>query len=72
MIIPHLQYAVKVWNPRLIGDIKRLEKVHRRATKTPTKLSKMSHDQRKAIPDLTNLKDRKVREDLIQTFKIMK
>ena len=27
MIRPHLEYAVQVWNPILIGDIERLEKV---------------------------------------------
>ena len=27
MIRPHLEYTVQIWNPRLIGDIERLEKV---------------------------------------------
>ena len=48
MIRPHLEYAVQVWNQRLIGDKERLEKVQRRATKTSTKLSKLSYDQRLA------------------------
>ena len=39
MIRPHPEYAVRVWNPRLIGDIERLEKVQRRAIKKPTELS---------------------------------
>ena len=72
MIRPHLEYAVQVWNPRLIGDIERLEKVQRRATKIPTKLSKMSYDHRLGQLGLTSLKDRRVRGDLIQMFKIMK
>ena len=72
MIRPHLEYAVQAWNPRLIGDIEILEKVQRRATKTPSKLSKLSYDQRLAKLGLISLKDRRVRGGLIQMFKIMK
>ena len=72
MIRPHLEYAVQVWNSRLIGDLKRLEKVQRRATKTPTELSKLSYDQRLAVLSVTSLKDRRVRGYLIQMFKFMK
>ena len=59
MIRPHVEYAVQVRNPILIGDIERLEKVQRRATKIPSKLSKLSNDQRLAELDLTSLKDRR-------------
>ena len=34
-----------VWNPRLIGDIDRLEKVQQMATKILPKLSKLNYDQ---------------------------
>ena len=53
MIRPHLEYPVQVWNPRLIFDMERLEKVQRRATKTP---SKLSYDHRLAELGLTVLK----------------
>ena len=72
MILPHLQYAVQVWNPRCIGDIERLEKVQRRATKIPSKLSKLSYNQRLAEHRQTSLTDGRVRGDLTQMFKIMK
>ena len=26
MIRPHLEYAAQVWNPRLLGDIERLDR----------------------------------------------
>ena len=42
------------------------------ATKISRKLSKLSYDQRLAELSLTRLKDRRVRGDLIQMFKIMK
>ena len=71
MIRPHLEYAEQVLNPRWIDDIERLEKVQRRATKTPIELRKLSYDQRLAILGLTS-QDRRVREDLIQMFKFIK
>ena len=36
MVRAQLENAVQVWNPTLIGDIERLEKVQRSATKRPT------------------------------------
>ena len=72
MIRPHLEYAVQVRNLRLIGDIEKIEKVQRKATKTLKKLSKLIHDQRLAELGLTSLKDKRMRGDLIQMFKIMK
>ena len=54
---PHLKYAVQIWNPRLLGDTEGLEKVQRRSTKIPTKLSRLSYNQRLAELGLTSLKD---------------
>ena len=56
MIRFHPENTVQLLNSRLIGEIERLEKVHRMATKTPTKLSKLSYDQKQAELDLTSLK----------------
>ena len=63
---------MQVWHPIILCDIERLEKVQQRATKIPTKLSKISNDQRLAQLGKTSIKDRRVRGDLIQMFKIMK
>ena len=63
MIRPHLEYAVQVWNPRLLGDIESFEKVQRRATKIPKKLTKLSYDQRLVELGLTSLKNRREREE---------
>ena len=41
MVRPHLEYAFQVWSPFREGEIKRLEKVQRRATKIPNALKNM-------------------------------
>ena len=71
MIRPYLEYAVQVWNPSLLGYKESFKKLQRRATKTPAKLSKLSNDQILAKLGLKSLKERRVRRDLIQMFKIM-
>ena len=58
MIRHFLEYAVQIWNPILIGDVERIEMIQRRATKIPTKLSKLSYDQRLTVLGLTSLKDK--------------
>ena len=68
MIKPHLEYAVQVgtqdYQIHDIDYIKGLEKLQRMASKIPTKLSKLSHDQRLAEIGLAILKDRRVRGEL--------
>ena len=63
MIRPNLDKAVQVWNPRLIDNIERIEKVQRIATKTPTELSELNYYQRLAVLGQTSFKDRRVRGD---------
>ena len=67
---PHLEFAVPVWNPYTEEDINTLEKIQRRATKISHNLKKFKYDQRCDILELTSLKERRVRGDLIQKFKI--
>ena len=61
--------------PNITRDIESLEKVQRRTkiknTKLTTQLSNLSYGQRLAELGLTSLKDRRVRGNLIQMFKIM-
>ena len=33
MIRPHQEYALHVWNPRLIGDLEKIEKVQQSTNK---------------------------------------
>lgn len=70
-IRPLLEYAVQVWNPYLAKDIDLLESVQRRATKIPYKLRKKSYGKRLEILHLTTLSERRLRGDLIETYKIL-
>jgi hypothetical protein len=68
---PHLEFAVQAWAPHLQKDIRCLEKVQRRATKMVTGLRNKSYEQRLQKLRLTTLQQRRLRGDLIETYKIM-
>jgi hypothetical protein len=68
---PHLEYCVQSWSPYLQKDIECLEKVQRRATKLVASLSKNPYKDRLVALNLTTLKQRRIRGDLIETYKIL-
>ena len=68
---PKLEYTYTVWNPYYIKDIEILKKIQRRVIKIPTvQLQNMSYTERLAKFQLKTLRERRHREDLIETFKI--
>nr|XP_053632169.1 uncharacterized protein LOC128688366 [Cherax quadricarinatus] len=71
-IRPILEYAVPVWNPHLAKHIRKLEKVQRFATRLVPELRGMSYEERLREIDLTTLEDRRVRGDMITTYKILR
>ena len=76
LIRPHLEYAVQVWNP-VAGHgswskILELEGVQRRFTRLIDDIGTDSYSQRLNILNLTTLAERRMRGDLIETFKIVK
>ncbi|KAK3850893.1 hypothetical protein Pcinc_042426 [Petrolisthes cinctipes] len=72
LIRPHLEYASVIWNPALKRDKDTLEQVQRRATRLVQGLSHLSYSGRLASLQLPTLQFRRLRADVIQTFKILK
>ena len=69
---PHLEYSIQAWCPYLRKDINALEKIQRRATKMVPKLRHLSYEDRMKNLGIISLETRRVRGDLIETFKILK
>ena len=66
----HLDYAVSTWSPWLQQDINVLEDIQRRAIRQVRGLTG-SYEEKLEQVGLTTLFDRRVRGDMIQTFKIV-
>lgn len=71
LVRPHLEYCVQAWSPYLRQDIDKLEKVQRRATKMIKGFSKFTYDERLKKCELTTMERRRIRGDLIETYKIV-
>jgi transposase-like protein len=70
LVRPNLEYAAAVWSPYTKNDIESIENVPRRATKQVPSLKQLSYRLRKL--KMPTLKYRRLRGDMIETFKIVK
>jgi len=66
----HLEYCCPIWAPHYNKDIK-LNGVQRRATKIVQGIGHLSYDERLEYLGLTRLARRRIRGDLIETYKIL-
>ena len=71
MVRSHLEFAGSVWNPYKISQIKSLKKVQKRATKLVRSCKKLSYKERLIHLNLSTLKFRRLRGDMIEVFKIL-
>ena len=68
---PHLEYCVQVWSPYSRKDINTLERIQMRATKLVPELRHLTYNKRLHRLDLTTLEKRRLRGELIETYKIL-
>ena len=71
IVRPHLEYANQVWAPRLQRQIDSVENVQRRATKLIPGFDHLEYEERLKKLKLPTLTYRRLRGDLIETFKIL-
>jgi ribonucleases P/MRP protein subunit RPP40 len=70
-IRPHLEYSIQAWSPHLTKDIDILERTQRAATNLVPALRRLSYETRLKRLGITTLQTRRIRGDLIETYKIM-
>ena len=71
LVRPHLDYASNIWNPYLLEDMRTIEKLQRRATKLIPSLKQCTYQERLSALNLPSLQYRRLRMDLIMTYKIL-
>ena len=71
LVRPLIEYCVEVWSPHMQKHIDLLEGVQKRATKLVPELRSMTYEKRLEKLGLTSLEDRRIRGDMIETYKIM-
>jgi len=71
LVKPHLEYCCQIWSPYYKKDIKLIEGVQRRATKLVAGMQELTYNDRLKKLSLQRFEGRRMRSDLIETFKIV-
>ena len=71
LVRPHIEYAIQSWSPYLRKDIDELEKVQKRMTRLVPELSNLKYEERCKRLGIYPLEKRRLRGDLIETYKII-
>ena len=69
---PHLEYSIQSWNPWTAADVDLLEAVQKKAIRMISGLQGRTYEEKLEELGIESLKDRRLRLDSIQTFKILK
>ncbi len=72
LVHPHLEYGMPACSPNLVADINHLVRIQRLATRLVTGMRHLSYEERQQRLGLHSLQRRRLRDDLITTFKIFK
>jgi len=70
-VLTVIEYASSVWSPHYAADIRKVERVQRKFTKHFLGCSRLSYADRLASLKLESLEVRRLRHDLILTYKIL-
>jgi ribonuclease P/MRP protein subunit RPP40 len=71
LVRPIIEYCSQVWSPYIQRDINEIEKVQHRATKLVQGLGELSYEDRLKQLNLPTLAYRRMRADILQTFRIL-
>ena len=71
LVRPLLEYCVQAWSPHYARDITLLENVQRRATRLVSECRGMDYESRLNYLELPKLEDRRMRGDMILTYRLL-
>ena len=70
LIRPHLEYCSSLWNLGYLGDVRLLERVQRRWTRSISGFAELPYGERLLRLDLFSVQGRLLRNDLVLVWKI--